>query len=157
MTSGAAVERGTAQRSSGDVATAGAGGSRRRSPLLRFARHYLVMVVLMYAGMLLLNPVYDLLAGGAGYRDPWTELPTLSALVMAVNMTVPMAVWMRRHGHGRAAVAEMAAAMLLPTAAAAVAAGTGALSEGAVMTVAHVAMFPAMLLAMLLRRSEYAA
>ena len=72
----------------------------------RFARHYLVMVVAMYTGMLVLNPVYAAVAARTGHADPWAELPVVSALVMAVNMTLPMVLLMLHHGHGRLAVVE---------------------------------------------------
>lgn len=53
----------------------------------RFAGHYLVMVVAMYVGMLVLDPVYAAVATHVGYADPWAELPVVSALVMTINMT----------------------------------------------------------------------
>jgi hypothetical protein len=123
----------------------------------RFARHYLVMVVAMYTGMLVLNPVYAALATRAGYADPWVELPVVSALVMAVNMTLPMVLLMLHHGHGRPAVVEMAASMLVPTVAGVGLNVLGTIPAGQVMTIAHVSMFPAMLLVMLRRYREYAA
>ena len=123
----------------------------------RFARHYAVMVVAMYAGMLVLDPVYAAVAARAGYADPWTELPVVSSLVMAVNMTVPMVLLMLRHRHGAVPVVEMAASMVVPTAAAAGLHALGVLAADHVMTVAHVAMFPAMLLVMLRRYALYAA
>ena len=123
----------------------------------RFVRHYVVMVVAMYAGMLVLDPLYAAVAGRAGYADPWTELPVVSALVMAVNMTIPMALLMLRHRHGTAATLEMAASMLVPTLVATGLHAAGALEAEDVMTVAHPAMIPAMLLVMLRRYSHYAA
>jgi hypothetical protein len=123
----------------------------------RFARHYVVMVVAMYAGMLVLDPVYAAVATAAGYVDPWAQLPVLSALAMAFNMTVPMVLLMLRHHHGGLVVAEMAGSMVVPTLAAIGLYAVRALDADQVMTVAHVAMFPAMLLAMLHRYAHYAA
>lgn len=122
----------------------------------RFARHYLVMVVAMYAGMLVLDPLYAAVARRAGYADPWSDLPVTSAVVMSVNMTVPMVLLMLRHRSGTGAIAEMAGAMILPTLAAAGLHVVGILGPQHVMTVAHVAMFPAMLLVMLRRHHHYA-
>ena len=68
----------------------GADEGTRPKRFVRFARHYLLMIVAMYAGMLILDPVYDAVATHAGYADPWAELPVLSAWVMAGNMTAPM-------------------------------------------------------------------
>ena len=123
----------------------------------RFARHYLVMVGAMYAGMLVLDPVYAAVTARGGYADPWVELPVLSALVMAVNMTVPMVLLMLRHGHGGRAVLEMATSMIAPTLAAVGLHGLGVVPADQVMTVAHLSMFPAMLLVMLHRYRDYAA
>lgn len=123
----------------------------------RFTRHYLTMVAAMYAGMLVLDPVYAAVAARAGYADPWVELPVVSALVMSINMTVPMVLLMLRHGHGGRAISEMAASMVGPTLAAVGLHGLGAIPADQVMTVAHLSMFPAMLLVMLCRYREYAA
>ena len=68
----------------------GADEGTRPKRFVRFARHYLLMIVAMYAGMLILDPLYDAVATHAGYADPWAELPVLSAWVMAGNMTAPM-------------------------------------------------------------------
>ena len=123
----------------------------------RFARHYLLMIVAMYAGMLVLDPVYAAVASHAGYADPWAELPVLSALVMAGNMTVPMVLLMLRHRHGFRAILEMAVSMFAPTLAATALHVLGVLPADQVMTVAHLGMFPAMLLVMLRRYRDYAA
>jgi len=139
-----------------DTHHGGADGKRPTSAW-RFARHYLQMVVAMYAGMLVLDPVYAALATRAGYPDPWTELPVLSALVMTVNMTLPMVLLMLRHRHGSRAIVEMAASMVAPTLAATGLHTLGALPAEQVMTVAHLAMFPAMLWVMLRRYAHYAA
>jgi hypothetical protein len=48
----------------------------------------------MIAGMIVLGPLESLLLNPIG----WAELraqPEVNALVMATNMTIPMAVWMR--------------------------------------------------------------
>lgn len=132
------------------------GRTRPVTSWTRFARHYLLMVGAMYAGMLVLDPVYAAVATRAGYDDPWTELPVGSALVMAVNMTVPMVLLMSHHRHGRRATCEMTGSMIVPTLAAAGLHALGAIPADQVMTVAHLAMFPAMFLAMLARYSEYA-
>jgi hypothetical protein len=123
----------------------------------RFARHYLVMVAAMYAGMLVLDPVYAAVATRAGYPDPWSALPVTSALVMAVNMTVPMVVLMAWHGHRAVAVVEMAGSMIAPAIGAAGLHALGVVPADLVMTVAHLGMFPAMFLVMLRRYADYAA
>jgi hypothetical protein len=115
-----------------------------------FARHYAEMVAAMYLGMLLLIPVGAI---GVELHDD----ATLMLSAMAVTMTAPMVAWMRYRGHGWAACTDMTAAMLVPTLGV-LALGWIAVVEdaGALMAVEHVLMLPSMLVAMLLRRSEYA-
>jgi len=115
----------------------------RRSTVL----HYAEMVVAMLLGMLVLGlPLAMLLAEG----------PEIELITMASTMTVPMVAWMRHRGHGWQPAWEMSAAMFVPTF---VALGLlwGGLVEGThtLMMIQHTAMFPLMLLAMLLRPSEY--
>jgi hypothetical protein len=113
-----------------------------------FIRHYVEMVIAMFVGMAVFG-----VAGMSALED---DAPAAALLVMATSMTVPMVAWMRHRRHGWAASMEMSAAMFVPTFAA-----IGLLAAGAVtdfhglMMIQHVAMFPAMLLAMLLRRDEY--
>jgi hypothetical protein len=112
-----------------------------------FIRHYAEMILAMSAGMLVLGLPIALVL------DPQSE--TIRLLDMGVVMTVPMVVWMRYRGHGRRPCVEMAASMFVPTFAAIGLLWSGALEFGAAMTLEHVVMFPAMLIAMLLRRDEY--
>lgn len=136
--------------------------SRYRGPVaaggrLRFGWHVVVMVALMYAGMIVLAPVYEWIAAGLGSAEPWTQWPVASAFVMDATMTVPMVPFMRRHGHSWTRVAEMGGAMVLPTVVAVALEGTGVVSAGSVMSIGHLAMVPAMVVAMLVRYREYAA
>ena len=119
-----------------------------RGPTGRFVMHYVEMLLAMFAGMLVLW--MPLAALG---RPEATEIELLG---MAFTMTVPMVAWMRYRGHGWAPAAEMTAAMFIPTFAAIGLLWAGLVEDGhAPMMIQHVAMFPAMLVAMLLRRSEY--
>jgi hypothetical protein len=118
------------------------------SPATRsFLRHYVEMVLAMWIGMLVLGLPAALLLG--------VEHEALRLFNMAVYMTVPMVAWMRYRGHGWMPSLEMSASMFLPTFAAIGLMSAGALEFGAAMTLEHVVMFPAMLVAMLLRRDEY--
>ena len=119
----------------------------RWSTVLHFARHYAEMVVAMLLGMLVLGlPLALLLPEG----------PEIELITMASTMTVPMVAWMRHRGHGWQPAWEMSAAMFVPTF---VALGLlwGGLVAGThtLMMIQHTAMFPLMLVAMLLRPSEY--
>ncbi len=129
------------------------------SPSVRnFIRHYLEMVVAMLLGMVVLG-VPALLALGAfgtSRSELYGDAPTLALLGMAVTMTLPMVVWMRYRGHGWAPCADMTVAMFLPTLAVLVPLWAGMADDvHALMMVEHIAMGPAMLVAMLLRRDEY--
>ena len=115
----------------------------------RFARHYLEMVAAMMIGMAGLG-----LASGLVVDLP--DRTAVRLVEMAAWMTVPMVGWMRFRGHGWRASSEMAAAMLLPGAAALALLGSGAVTDsGLLLALEHTAMFPAMLIAMLVRRDEY--
>src|SRR5258706_14834698 len=60
---------------------------------LRFALHYVEMVVSMLVGMALLGPVWSWAWPGLADR------PAADALVMAANMTIGMGLWMRIRRH----------------------------------------------------------
>jgi flagellar biosynthetic protein FliP len=113
--------------------------------LVRFAGHYLEMVVAMMVGMVALAPVWS--AAWPGLDDR----PALSALVMATNMSVGMALWMRVRRHGWPHIAAMCAAMyvaflvLLPPY------WAGMISGDTLHGVGHMLMLPLMLVAMLRR------
>lgn len=115
----------------------------------RFLRHYLEMVVAMLLGMV----------GLAVFSQLVVDLPDrtgVELVEMAVWMTVPMVAWMRARGHGVRPCVEMGAAMLVPAAGALAALGTGVVTDSHTLLMAeHIVMFPAMFVAMLLRREEY--
>ncbi len=118
----------------------------RRSTVVQFLRHYGEMVLAMMVGMLVLGMPLGMVSHGE----------TLMLLNMGVSMTVPMVAWMRFRGHGWRVSAEMAAAMLVPTAASIAVLGAGLVDDfDAVMMGEHVVMLIAMAAAMLLRPSEY--
>ncbi|HEY7075702.1 MAG TPA: hypothetical protein VH418_10045 [Solirubrobacteraceae bacterium] len=111
-----------------------------------FVRHYVEMVVAMFAGMAVLGiPVMPLIDGR----------PELHLLGMAAIMTAPMVAWMRYRGHGWLPCWEMSASMFLPTFAAIALMSAGVIGFGAAMLLEHVAMLPAMFAVMLLRPAEY--
>jgi hypothetical protein len=123
-----------------------------------FIRHYVEMVVAMFAGMVVLGVPAGWALGAVG--SSWPELtdtaPSLMLLGMAITMTVPMVGWMRYRGHGWRANAEMSASMLVPTFAAVALQLTDAVGDtGALLVVEHVAMLAGMLGVMLARPAEY--
>jgi len=114
---------------------------------LRFALHYVEMVIAMVVGMVLLMPLTP---------AAWTALPAVHALVMAADMTIGMAVWMAVRRHTARQITEMSVAMCAPFVVLLVPYGLGAITGETLMMGGHVLMFLTMLGAMLLRRDEYA-
>jgi hypothetical protein len=114
--------------------------------LLRFAAHYVEMVVAMIVGMVALAPLWP---------AEWVARPDVHAMAMAVDMTIAMALWMRIRRHSWPRTVEMSATMFLPFAVLLVPYWLGAISAMTVMVAAHVIMFPLMLAVMLWRRTDY--
>jgi hypothetical protein len=115
-----------------------------------FLRHYVEMVLAMLAGMYALGGLESLV---------WPALTTradIGVIVMATNMSLGMAAWMRFRGHSWRGVGEMSASMYLPFVVLLVPYWAGLAGEGVLMTWGHLLMLPAMALAMLLRPAEYA-
>ena len=85
-----------------------------------FIRHYVEMVLAMYAGMLLLGGLAGGLISMSGTTPEHVRdaAPEAFGLVMALNMSLPMALWMRHRGHRPRLIAEMSIAMLAPALAA---------------------------------------
>ncbi len=114
------------------------------------ARHYVEMVVAMFAGMLVLGGLRALL----GLTVPFEDQPGTAYLLMAIDMSVGMAAWMRYRGHGWASTLEMCAAMFVPLLLVPLV-WAGAMAAMTFMGVAHVVMLVAMLAVLLGRRAEY--
>ena len=125
--------------------------------MLTFIRHYIEMVVVMFAGMLVLGLPGEaaLQVIGSGTSELRETAPATVFLGMAFTMTAPMVAWMRYRGHRWQPTLEMAASMIIPTLAAIALLGAGAASFGTLMGLEHVAMLHGMLVAMLLRVDEY--
>ncbi|MEV4107588.1 hypothetical protein [Nonomuraea sp. NPDC049695] len=118
----------------------------------RFALHYVEMIIAMFAGMFALG----MLESALGLSISHDRQPDLAYLLMAFNMSVGMAVWMRIRRHGWASTLEMCAVMFVPVVPLFPLLWLGVIDGGALMPVAHVAMFPLMLVAMVRRLDEYA-
>jgi hypothetical protein len=126
----------------------------RRPALRRFVGHYLEIVVAAVAGMVVLGPVESALLNPIGWAGLLAHAETYT-LVMATNMTVATAAWMRFRGHGWAAIAEMAVAMYAPFLVLFPPLWLGALSVNGLMVLGHVLMLLAIAAVMLRRRDEY--
>lgn len=128
-------------------------GRRRR--WLRFAGHYLEMVVAMFAGMIVLGGALRAVLAAAGVAYSLGRYPELVVLEMGLTMAVGMGAWMRYRRHGWASTLEMSGAMLAPAVAVVPLVWLDVLGAGAAITLEHVAIFPLMLAVMLRRRGEY--
>ena len=128
-----------------------------RSPVARFTKHYVEMVLVMLAGMFLLGGValLPLAAAGISLQQLRDEAPALVLLGMGASMTAPMAWWMDRRGHSWAANRAMALSMILPALAMVGLLTAGAAGLHSLLMAEHTVMFPAMLVAMLPYRHEY--
>lgn len=127
---------------------------------LTFIRHYAEMLVAMFLGMFVLGGAAAGLLGLVGVdASAWrTDAPALMLLGMAFTMSVPMVAWMRHRGHGWAPAWEMAGSMFAPSLAAIALLWGGLVTDpDTLLAIQHVAMFPSMLVVMLLRLDEYTA
>jgi cytochrome c-type biogenesis protein CcmH/NrfF len=104
------------------------------------------MVVLGPAESMLLNPI-----GWAGVVANFEA----ATLVMATNMTIAVAAWMRLRGHSWAAIAELAVAMYAPFLVLFPPLWLGVLSASELMALGHLLMLLAIAAAMLRRRDQY--
>ena len=143
----------TAAPQGGDAGAAGASLAGAR----HFFRHFGEMFVAMMVGMMVLGGLDGMIlsAAGTSVRNVKDSAPEAFALVMALNMTIGMTLWMRYRRHSWAMCGEMAGAMFLPAIAALVLFWCAVIHTRAVGGVEMAAMVPAMLAVMLFRRSEY--
>ena len=88
-----------------------------KTPTATFIRHYIEMVVVMFAGMIVLGLPGEaaLKALGSGTSELRDDAPAVVFLGMAATMTIPMVAWMRYRGHRWQPTLEMAASMIIPT------------------------------------------
>ncbi|GII81451.1 hypothetical protein Sru01_64330 [Sphaerisporangium rufum] len=105
----------------------------------------------MFVGM----AVFGFLRSLAGLDVSFAREPELGYLAMAFDMSLGMAVWMRIRGHAWRHTLEMCAAMFVPIVPLFPMLWTGLIDGDTLMIAAHVAMFPLMLGAMLLRRHDH--
>ncbi len=120
-----------------------------------FVRHFIEMLLAMMVGMAVLGALVQVICTALGHPGYFTHHVGLRAPLMAANMTIGMAVWMRYRGHGWVPIGEMSAAMFVPLAVLIGPFSAGVLSGDALLGLMHVLMFPAMVIAMLHRRDEY--
>ena len=130
--------------------------SSGRSGRHNLVRHFFEMVLAMIVGMAVLGAVARMICVALGHSGFLAHHVGVRAPLMAINMTIGMAVWMRHRGHGWAPIREMSAAMFVPLAVLIGPFWAGVLSGDALLVGMHVLMLPAMVIAMIHRRDEYA-
>jgi hypothetical protein len=115
------------------------------------------MFLAMMVGMMVLAGLDAAVFAAAGRSIPDVKdsAPEAWGLLMALNMTVGMTVWMRHRRHSWAMCAEMAGAMFVPALAGIVLFWCAVIHGAAIGGVAMAGMVPAMIAVMLLRRTEY--
>ena len=126
-----------------------------RGPALRrFVGHYLEIVVATVAGMVVLTPAESMLLNPIGWDKVVAHFEA-ATLIMATNMTVAAAAWMRLRRHSWAAIAEMAVAMYAPFLVLFPPLWLGVLSASGLMALGHLLMLLTITAAMLRRRDQY--
>jgi hypothetical protein len=128
----------------------------RGRQVLRFLLHFGEMVLAMMVGMAVFGVVDSAILIPMGFVYLSERLfPEAYALAMAVSMAVPMVAWMRIRKHAWRLSAEMAGAMIIPTAVLIAICSIGLLPHTVVIPGTHLLMVPAMLGAMLYRWRDY--
>jgi hypothetical protein len=97
----------TGQRSPASAPVHDGRAARVLRPLGRFAAHLAEMCMVMCAGAIVLSLLFFGAAGLLGYTDLPQTAPELAVFVIALNLSVPMAVWMRYRGMGWRPTLEM--------------------------------------------------
>ena len=119
--------------------------THRAGEARRLTLHFIEMVLAMLVGMVALGPVWSLVPGLPATVE-------VDALVMATDMAIGMAVWMRIRSHG--GIVEMCAAMYLAFLVVLVPFWAGLIDGSTAITAGHVLMLPLMLASMLRHRHD---
>src|SRR5215208_174365 len=131
----------------------GASAAGARHFFRHFGEMFLAMLVGMWVGAVVDGAIFAV--AGTSIPDVKESAPEAWGLLMALNMTVGMTVWMRHRRHSWAMCAEMAGAMFVAAVAAIVLFWCAVIHGTAIGGVAMAGMVPAMIAVMLLRRTEY--
>ena len=128
--------------------------TRRRPALGRLVGHYLEIALAAVAGMVVLGPAESMLLNPIGWAEVVARFEA-ATLVMATNMAIAAAAWMRWRGHGWATIAELAVAMYAPFLVLFPLLWLGVLSASGLMVLGHLLMLLAIAAAMWRRPDEY--
>jgi hypothetical protein len=119
-----------------------------RHSVLHLGEMFLAMMI----GMAALDAVFNgiLTVAGISYVDVVDDAPTVVALILMFNMTVPMLLWMRIRGHEASEVSEMGVAMAVVGATTVFLLWLSVIDAAAICGVECGLMLPGMVAAMLL-------
>jgi hypothetical protein len=124
-------------------------------PIGRFGLHLLEMCMVMCGGAVVLSVLFFGAAGLLGYSDLPRTAPELSVFVIALNLSVPMVVWMRYRGMAWRPTLEMAGSTMVPGLALIVAYWMDLIARDSLVEVQTSLACPAMIAVMLLRFRLY--
>ena len=124
-------------------------------PIGRFGLHLLEMCMVMCGGAVVLSVLFFGAAGLLGYTDLPRTAPELSVFVIALNLSVPMAVWMRYRGMAWQPTLEMAGSTMVPGLALIAAYWMDLIARDSLVEVQTGLACPAMIAVMLLRFRLY--
>ncbi|QWZ09020.1 hypothetical protein KRR39_04110 [Nocardioides panacis] len=124
-------------------------------PVGRFALHYVEMCGVMCVGAIVLSVLFFGAAGLLGFTDLPQQAPALSVLVIAINLSFPMAAWMRFRGMGWRPTLEMSGSTMLTGLLLIAAYWLGIVDKSSLVEVQTSLACPLMLAVMLLRFNFY--
>lgn len=124
-------------------------------PALRFLLHFLEMCAVMCLGGVLLSVLFFEAAVLLGYDNLPQRAPELSVLVVALNLSLPMALWMRYRGMDWRPTLEMAGSTMALGFLAVAAYWLGLVAADDVIGIVTRLACPVMLAVMLLRFRLY--
>jgi hypothetical protein len=82
-------------------------------PVGRFVMHYVEMCMVMCLGAITLSVLFFGAAALLGYSDLPQRAPALTVLIIAINLSLPMAIWMRFRGMAWRPTLEMSGSTMV--------------------------------------------
>jgi hypothetical protein len=82
-------------------------------PIGRFVAHLVEMCMVMCVGAIALSVLVFGVAAGLGFSDMPERQPELTVLLIAINLSLPMAAWMRYRAMGWRPTLEMSGATMV--------------------------------------------
>ena len=122
----------------------------------RFVLHYAEMCMVMCVGAISLSVLFFGAAAVLGYSDLPQRAPELTVLIIAINLSLPMAVWMRFRGMAWRPTVEMSGSTMVAGLLLIAAYRLGIIAKGSLMGLqTGILACPLMLAVMLVRFRLY--